>query len=65
VAGPGATESQPWDVIEVPFGDVEIFAEELTGAGPDVVVLAPPELRAAVLRRLRAVLALDQPAASA
>jgi predicted DNA-binding transcriptional regulator YafY len=44
---------------------VEIFAEELTGAGPDVVVLEPPELRAAVLRRLRALVALDEPAASA
>ncbi len=64
-AGPGAAETEPWDVIEVPFGDVEIFAEELTGAGPDVVVLEPPELRAAVLRRLRALVALDEPAASA
>ncbi len=59
-AGNGATAAEPsdwqvWDVIEVPFGDVEIFAEELTGAGPDVVVLAPPQLRAAVVRRLRAL----------
>ncbi len=51
---PGAPAG--WDVLEVPFGDVEIFAEELTGAGADVVVLAPPELRAAVVRRLRALL---------
>ena len=59
-AGNGATAADPsdgqvWDVIDVPFGDVEIFAEELTGAGPDVVVLAPPQLRAAVVRRLRAL----------
>ncbi|HLS64207.1 MAG TPA: WYL domain-containing protein [Ruania sp.] len=34
--------------------DTERFAEELAGYGDAVVVLDPPELRAAVLRRLRA-----------
>ena len=60
-AGVGTPDKKKWDVIEVPFGDVEIFAEELTGAGPDVVVLDPPELRAAVVRRLRALVTVGTP----
>ena len=64
-AGPGAPREPEgpgdgWDVLEVPFADVEVFAEELTGSGGDVVVLAPPELRAAVVRRLRALLTLTE-----
>ena len=46
-----------WTVVEVPLGDVDRFAEWLVGFGPDAVVLAPPEARAAVVERLRAVLA--------
>ncbi len=41
------------DVIEVPYSDDEVLAVELVGLGPDVVVLAPETLRAAVVRRLR------------
>lgn len=46
------------DIVEVGFEDVEPFAEELAGYADAVVVLDPPGLREAVLRRLRAVAAL-------
>lgn len=45
-----------WDELRVPFGDAEVLADEVAGYGPDVVALEPEELRAAVIRRLRAVL---------
>jgi proteasome accessory factor B len=41
------------DVVEVPYDDPEGFADELAGYADAVVVLAPPDLREAVLRRLR------------
>lgn len=47
------------DVVTLEISDVEGFAEEVAGYGDTVVVLDPPELRAAVLRRLRAVAALE------
>jgi predicted DNA-binding transcriptional regulator YafY len=50
---PGAS----WDEVSVRIGDIEDLAEEITWFGPDAVVLGPPDLRAAVVRRLRAVLA--------
>lgn len=43
------------DVVEVGFSSVDSFAEQLAGYGPDVVVLAPSELRAAVVARLQAL----------
>lgn len=43
-----------WDELSIPFGDAEVLAEELAGYGPDVVALEPPELKSAVIRRLRA-----------
>ncbi|MDQ1641148.1 MAG: proteasome accessory factor [Actinomycetota bacterium] len=46
-----------WDELAVPFGDVEVLAEELAGYGPDVVALRPEQLRASVVRRLRAAVA--------
>lgn len=49
------------DLVELPlagadFGALEEAAAELSGYGPDVVVLEPPRLREAVVDRLRAVL---------
>lgn len=44
------------DVLEVPFDDIDRFADRLVGFGPDVVVLDPPDLRGAVVRRLQSVL---------
>jgi predicted DNA-binding transcriptional regulator YafY len=55
-----ATTEEPaegWDELAVPFGDVEVLAEELAGYGPDVVALRPEQLRASVVRRLRAAVA--------
>ena len=43
------------DMVEVEFGDVEALAEELVGLGAGVLAVAPDELRASVVRRLRAV----------
>ena len=54
-----ATKETPgdgWDELVVPFGDTEVFAQEVAGYGADVVALDPPDLRDAVMRRLRAVL---------
>ena len=44
-----------WDVLHRPYADVEMLADDVAGLGPDAVVLEPPELREAVVRRLRAV----------
>jgi proteasome accessory factor B len=38
--------------LELHFSDVNIFADELAGFGPEVLVLSPPELRGAVRTRL-------------
>jgi proteasome accessory factor B len=50
-------ELGPWTVLEVPYGDGEIFAEEVCGYGPDVVVDAPAEVRDLVVARLRHAIA--------
>ena len=42
--------------IRVPYVDVQIFADELASYGPEVRVVAPPDLRAEVIARLRATL---------
>lgn len=45
-------ESDPRDVVEVPFRGVYGTARHLAGYGAAVLVLDPPELRAEVVRRL-------------
>ena len=45
-AGPGAER------LRLHFVDMAILADELAGFGPEVLVVAPPELRAAVIERL-------------
>ena len=52
-AGPAGRETYRLETT-----DIERFAEEIAGYGDAVVVLDPPALRAAVLRRLRAAAAL-------
>jgi len=47
------------DLLEVEFRSLSAFADEVAGYGPAVVVLAPPQLRADVLRRLEAAARLD------
>lgn len=44
-----------WDVVEIGYSDVERLADTVVGFGAAVVVVDPPELREAVLRRLRIV----------
>jgi len=38
--------------LELHYTDLELFADELAGFGPEVLVVSPPELRAAVISRL-------------
>ena len=51
--------------IRVPFVDLHIFADELASYGPEVRVVEPPELRDAVISRLRAALAAHSASGSA
>ncbi|MFL6101681.1 MAG: helix-turn-helix transcriptional regulator [Actinomycetales bacterium] len=44
-----------WTRLVVPYYDVEVLAEELTSYGPAVRAEEPEELRAAIVRRLTAV----------
>ena len=44
-----------WTVVDVGFSDPERLADRVTGYGADAVVLAPPEAREAVVRRLTAL----------
>jgi proteasome accessory factor B len=50
-----------WDVLEVGFTDPERLADQLVWYGADVVVIEPPEARAAVVRRLRGALTAEAP----
>jgi predicted DNA-binding transcriptional regulator YafY len=45
-----------WDELDYEYGDVERAAQWIAGLGADAVVLDPPELRSAVVRRFRGVL---------
>ena len=58
VAEAGTTGPTGRDVYRLETTDVDRLAEEIAGYTDAVVVLDPPELRAAVLRRLRAAAAL-------
>ena len=44
-----------WDRLEIGFGRLESFVDEVLSYGPDAVVEAPEDLRSAVVDRLRAV----------
>jgi proteasome accessory factor B len=46
-----------WDLVTTRFADVGSFADYAAWFGPDVVVLDPPDLREAVIARLKGVLA--------
>ena len=53
-----ADDTEPgWDLVTTRFTDVGWFADSAASFGPDVVVLDPPDLREAVIRRLKGVLA--------
>ncbi len=53
--------AEQWDELEVPLASVEELADELVAYGADVVALAPPELAAAVVRRLHRLVGAEQP----
>ena len=53
----GPPESPGWDLVTTRFADVGWFADYAASFGQDVVVLDPPDLREAGLRRLKGVLA--------
>ncbi|HEV2450652.1 MAG TPA: WYL domain-containing protein [Streptosporangiaceae bacterium] len=50
-------DSGGWDTVQVSFHDVGWFADYLASFGADVVVTDPPDLREAVIRQLKGVLA--------
>jgi proteasome accessory factor B len=54
-----ATDAEPaaaWDVVTLPCRDPERLAQRVLPFGADVVVLDPPELRTAVVERLKALI---------
>jgi predicted DNA-binding transcriptional regulator YafY len=60
---PGATGlTEGWSLVRVKVGDVMQLAQEVAGCGPDVLVLAPADLRQEVLRRLLGAAAAHRPA---
>jgi proteasome accessory factor B len=50
---PGARGAD-WDVVEIGYSDPEWIADRVARQGAAAVVLSPPEVRAAVIRRLTA-----------
>jgi proteasome accessory factor B len=57
VAAVTAPQQPGWDTIEVPYSDTGWWSEHLASFGADVVVLEPPDLRDAVIGRLKGALA--------
>ena len=55
-------ERSGWSTVEVDFRDVDRLADEVAGYGPEVVALAPTDLTEAVVRRLRGVAGVGEPA---
>lgn len=53
------------DVIELEYGDLEALADRVAGYGSGVVVLEPPDVRDAVVRRLRSLAESGQAPADA
>jgi len=56
--GPG------WDLVTTRFPDMGVFAQKAASFGQDVVVLDPPDLREAVIARLKGAGLEDRPALS-
>lgn len=51
---PGTGDTPAWDELAIGYSDADRFVDELCWYGPDVVVLSPESVRAAVIERLRA-----------
>jgi len=45
-----------WDRVTLSFADAGWYAEYLASFGPDIMVLDPPDLREAVITRLKGAL---------
>jgi proteasome accessory factor B len=50
------------DRLTLPYADVDLLAANLVGYGADVHVLAPPELRDAVIQQLKEIVSRHEPA---
>ena len=50
-------ESEGWDLVTTHFADIGRFADYAAWFGADAIVIDPPDLRDAVIRRLKGVLA--------
>jgi proteasome accessory factor B len=55
--GPATPAADGWDTVSVPFSEPGYFADQVASFGADVVVIDPPDLRDAVIRRLKGALA--------
>jgi proteasome accessory factor B len=53
----GTNGSTDWDLVTTRFADVGSFADYAAWLGPDAIVLDPPDLREAVIARLKGALA--------
>jgi len=53
--GTVATESDSWLTVDLPFEDAEQLASDIAGFGASVVVMAPDDVRSAVVARLAGV----------
>jgi proteasome accessory factor B len=54
----GEVAGQPgWDLVKVEFSDAPWYADYIASFGADVVVIEPVDLREAVIRKLKGVLA--------
>ena len=51
-----APDTGGWDRVTVSFADVPWYADYVASFGPDVVVVEPPDLREAVINRLKGVI---------
>ena len=54
---PETGQAAGWDRVTLSFADAGWYAEYLASFGPDIMVLDPPDLREAVITRLKGVLA--------
>jgi proteasome accessory factor B len=53
---PETGEAAGWDRVTLSFADASWYAEYLASFGPDIMVLDPPDLREAVITRLKGAL---------
>ena len=52
----GRDQDGEWDIVEITFGDSERLAAWIASLGADVRVIEPPDVRDAVIRRLKGAL---------